>query len=581
MLRRLSADDQRFKTVEFREGLNLLVARSTAESSSTDSRNGSGKSSLVELLHFLLGARGSRNHLASRPSLRDITFTLRLDWPGQARAMEVSRSGKTAANVLLDPCPTSLAGLLPEGRCAVPVGDWQALTESALFGLSGEHPGVSGRALLSFLMRKVGDHGFNEAIRSFARQPEAQATPNLAYLLGLDSDLAARYQDLAARKATRDQLKKAIDDPVWGQVVGKSADLRGQIAIVESRITALNRQIAEFRVVPQYEELKSRADELTRRIQELSAEDIIDRRNLDHLEKAVAEAIDPEVHYLQDVYEGLGISIPDRTLRRFEDVREFHAAVVANRRTYLEQEIRDTRTRLENRKAERALLGEEQSRILKQLGAGGALAALTTLQKALGQEEAARGALQHRLEAAQAVEAGKREIASERLRLNQAIETDLQERRLQTDEAQVLFNDFAQRLYGTTRPSYLKIEPGPSSLRITPKIDSDVSQGINRMAIFCFDLTIAVIARRANRGPDFLVHDSHLFDGVDDRQLTRALEIAVETMAAENMQYIVTINEDDLAKARALGFGADPYIIEPRLTDAYAEGGLFGFRFDR
>ncbi|WP_433335014.1 ABC-three component system protein [Spirillospora sp. CA-294931] len=572
--------------MEFTEGLNLLVARSTAASSSTDSRNGVGKSSLVELLHFLLGARADRNHLANRASLRRITFTLNLDWPAHpSKAVSVSRSA-SGQKVTLDPClrPPSedlFGEVFADDPCAVPLGEWQTLIESVLFGLVGEHPGVSGRTLLSFLIRKVGDHGFNEAIRSFARQPEAQATPSLAYLLGLDSDLAARYQDLGARKATRDQLKKAVDDPVWGRVVGKSADLRGQIAIVASKIDGLNRQISEFRVVPQYEELKNRADELARRIQELGAQDAVDRRNLDHLERAVAEAVDPEVRYLRGVYDGLGIELPERTLRRFDDVREFHAAVVANRRIFLEQEIRDTRARLEAREAERGRLGEEQSRILKQLNEGGALTALTTLQKALGQEEAALGALQHRLEAAQAVESSNREIETARLELTRAIETDLQERHRQTDQATVLFNDFAQRLYGTTRPSYLKIEPGRSSLKITPKIDSDVSQGINRMAIFCFDLTLAVIAYRAGRGPDFLVHDSHLFDGVDDRQLHRALQIAADTMDAENMQYIVTINEDDLAKAQALGFDADPYIIEPLLTDAYETGGLFGFRFDR
>lgn len=43
----------------------------------------------------------------------------------------------------------------------------------------------------------------------------------------------------------------------------------------------------------------------------------------------------------------------------------------------------------------------------------------------------------------------------------------------------------------------------------------------------------------------------------------------------------VTINEDDLGKARALGFAADKYTVDPVLTDAFADGGLSGFRFER
>ncbi|WAP53473.1 hypothetical protein [Streptomyces sp. S465] len=59
MLRRLSADDERFKEVSFVEGLNLIVASTTASSADTDSRNSAGKSSLIELIHFLLGSRAT------------------------------------------------------------------------------------------------------------------------------------------------------------------------------------------------------------------------------------------------------------------------------------------------------------------------------------------------------------------------------------------------------------------------------------------------------------------------------------------------------------------------------------------
>ena len=87
-----------------------------------------------------------------------------------------------------------------------------------------------------------------------------------------------------------------------------------------------------------------------------------------------------------------------------------------------------------------------------------------------------------------------------------------------------------------------------------------------------------MIAHRAGRGPDFLVHDSKLYDGVDERQVARALELAAEVTREEGMQYIVTMNSDDLTKAERMGFDAEPYVIEPRLDDS-DQGGLFGFRF--
>jgi len=99
------------------------------------------------------------------------------------------------------------------------------------------------------------------------------------------------------------------------------------------------------------------------------------------------------------------------------------------------------------------------------------------------------------------------------------------------------------------------------------------------MVIFCFDLTLAVIAHRSGRAPDFLVHDSHIFDGVDERQVRRALILAAEVADAEGLQYIVTMNSDELERTKGAGFAAERYVLATRLTDAYLDGGLFGFRF--
>ena len=156
---------------------------------------------------------------------------------------------------------------------------------------------------------------------------------------------------------------------------------------------------------------------------------------------------------------------------------------------------------------------------------------------------------------------------------------DLRERENIINNVNIRFLEYATRLYGSGREAYLDIDATNSHLKIVPHIDSKDSRGIGNMVIFCFDLTVAVAAHRAGRGPDFVVHDSHLFDGVDERQLARALNLAREVAEEESMQYLVTLNSDDLAKASAQGVDLSDHIITPRLTDDFEDGGLFGFRF--
>lgn len=77
----------------------------------------------------------------------------------------------------------------------------------------------------------------------------------------------------------------------------------------------------------------------------------------------------------------------------------------------------------------------------------------------------------------------------------------------------------------------------------------------------------------------FLIHDSHLFDGVDGRQVISALHLGSEIAQELGFQYIVTMNEDDAFKETIDGFDLKDYVLPNRLTDATEDGGLFGIRF--
>jgi uncharacterized protein YydD (DUF2326 family) len=579
MLFRLGADDPRFKTVSFREGMNLLVARRMPEASETDTRNGVGKSSLIEILHFLLGANVERGHIFRDQQVKDIRFSLNFSWPESEERVVVSRSGSSSSVVDVSPPIASSDGLFDAPTSQLPIAAWNTEIESRMFSLTQKYTGVSGRSMLSFLMRRTRTHSFNDPVKSIPLQPEATAIANLAYMLGLDVSLASRFQELNEREKMGRQIGKIAADPALGRVIGRIPELQGEIAARNLRIAELRRQISEFRVVPRYEELRKKADELHQKIRDLRDQDTSDKRNLEFLERAVQEVVDPEVQYLQQVYEELGVQLTEQVYKRFDEVRQFHDAIVMNRRTYLDQQIEELRSRIRAREGARIRLGEEQSRILRTLDEGGALEGLTVLQQTLGEQEAALNSLNYRLEAAVALENSKRATAAARIELSQAVSLDLQERRQIIHQCSAYFNRLVTELYGEGRHSHLIPTIENNRLKIDLKIDGDPSTGIKHMAIFCFDLTLAVMARRRGRGPDFLVHDSHIFDGVDDRQLSRALSIAARVAEQEQIQYIATINEDDLDKARRTGLVADQFVIDPYLTDEFEEGGLFGFRF--
>jgi uncharacterized protein YydD (DUF2326 family) len=99
------------------------------------------------------------------------------------------------------------------------------------------------------------------------------------------------------------------------------------------------------------------------------------------------------------------------------------------------------------------------------------------------------------------------------------------------------------------------------------------------MQIFCFDMMLMRLCAKRNIGPGFLIHDSHLFDGVDGRQVVSALKLGAELADELKFQYIVTMNEDDAFKESLESFSIDDYVLPVRLNDSTLDGGLFGIRF--
>lgn len=86
MIKAIRCDQSAFRTVHLSPGMNVILADRTHQESTQDSRNGLGKSSLIEVIHFCLGSKLRQSGLTS-PELRGWTFTLDLELGGESIAL--------------------------------------------------------------------------------------------------------------------------------------------------------------------------------------------------------------------------------------------------------------------------------------------------------------------------------------------------------------------------------------------------------------------------------------------------------------------------------------------------------------
>ncbi|MDR6637426.1 ABC-three component system protein [Paenarthrobacter nitroguajacolicus] len=546
--------------------MNIAVAERTRTASASDSRNAVGKSSLVRTLDFLLGSSAGVEHVLRRLELAGYTFELTLE--AGTQPVVIKRAGEAPNLVELNGQNVNLAAL-------------NSFLGSELFGLTGEPGEPTYRQLISYYLRSEADGAFQDATRTHSRQSNITVQGPLAYLFGLDLRVPARAREIFNSKKSTKALRDAAKDPVFGRAMGSVAQLEAEIATLSLERGSLERQLDGFRVVDRYSESLRTAEDLSRAIRKENDAATVALRRVRDLEHSLTEedGQQPDQSYLAGIYEQVGVLFPERAIRSFAAVAEFHDSVVRNRRAYLGDELADAKSQLEARSSRIAELDSERAELMILLREGGALETFQEMQKDLGATEGRIAELRERLSSVQALKEAQTFLNKQSQALEDTTKNDLEQRREQVEGIRNLFSEYAYDIYGSRRPATLGIRESDHGYLFTPTLGGDDSAGVKSIEIFCFDLAMAVIAKRAGHGPDFLVHDSHLYDAVEARQIASALDLASRVCAAEDMQYVVGMNSDDLEKARAMSTGLVFHQCAT-MTDEYEQGGLFGVRFN-
>lgn len=585
MILGIGCDQTPFKKLAFRPGLNVLLADKNQGATDRQSRNGAGKTSFVELIHFLFGADARPKSIFRSEALQDWAFTVSFSVDGDV--VRASRCGKKPSRITCiserHEWPTMAGSELLSNGLVLSNEDWKRELGALWFGLSepadGERFRPTFRSLFSMVARRQESGGFLRPTQHAEKQQLWDQQATISHLIGLDTTIPARFQELRVQARVAADLRRHAKSGELGRYLGKAAELRTLLAVAETRAERLRRQIEDFRVVAEYEELEREASRITGEIDDLNGENLADRNLLRELRASLEAEHMPELPDLNKLYREAGIVLPDLTRRRLDEVERFHETILRNRRSHLEAEINSADERIAERDRTKARLDERRSQIMGLLQSGGALEHFTSLREELGRSESEVTTLKERLETAERLESAQTELELKRNRLVQMLRDDIRERAQNVREAILDFEELSESLY--ERAGSLTVSDTPTGPSLSFHIDAERSKGITNMQIFCFDLMLAEIGMRRGRWPGFLIHDSHLFDGVDERQVAKALQLGAQRAEAGGFQYIVTMNSDAVPKEGFKpGFNLDDYFLEPRLTDATETGGLFGVRFN-
>lgn len=583
ILHRLTANKESFQPIEFREGLNVVLAEKAASSGKKGTRNGVGKTTLVEILQFCLGGQASRGKGVVQEALQSWVFSLEMTLKGSR--IQVSRAVADPQHIrvigdvdgwTIKPDHTELTGV-----SVYETPRWLALLGWALFDLDpsvnaqNDHPVPKG--LLSFFIRN-GQPAYRDIASHDLTSTDGKEKVNLAYLLRLDWEFIGKIKEL--REALKDlrTTKKGLQEKGLFEVAGNPAEIRAEQSKIQAEIEELKKGLASRNFTSQYERLQDRINELTRDTLSLTSRIAAEKRKLGIFQTAIKAEQDASPKAIEALYKETGFVFPEALRRTLADVQAFHDQIVVNRKGFLGSEICRLSEEIKAMTRERDEKSKRKGELTAELETQDIYAELAKHQERLAELKSLNNRHEQWIKDLETLDQMMKDREAEIAKTQRATADDFGERKGVLDPFFEDFSSFTAELYG--KPGVLSILPEKDEYSLSVEMDKRGSDGVRQMGIFCFDLALLKAQSRFNRDVLFLVHDTPIFDAVDDRQRALALEIADRETQALHGQYICTMNSDKVPRAEfSKDFDFDSHVIR-KLSDATPSDSLLGIHFE-
>lgn len=219
MILSIESSIQTFKKIQFHEGVNVLLADKISDATNKQTRNSAGKTSLIEIIHFIFGSDCDTDSIFRTPELIEHSFTATLTLDGER--FRVQRTGIAPSKIYIleggqDRDDLVLKTDKATERLFINNNNWRIFLGHVFFKMPSDLEGSifdesytpSFRSMFSYFVRRVNSGGYISPERHAEKQQRYDWQVNLSYLFGLDWRISYEFNKVRAKEKTLDELKK-------------------------------------------------------------------------------------------------------------------------------------------------------------------------------------------------------------------------------------------------------------------------------------------------------------------------------------------------------------------------------------
>jgi uncharacterized protein YydD (DUF2326 family) len=573
--------------IHFGDSLSVILAEvKKPEEIKKDSHN-LGKSSLIELIDFLLLKRIDKNHIYKKHSAKFKGYVFFLEIKNNSgQYLTISRGVDDANYVHIKSSPNSINYILSNSFISTRHGLEEAKKIVEKFAGFDVLPEYSYRDTLTYFLRSQKDYQEVFQLSKNQKSKDIDWKPLIFEMLGFQSSpLVAKYQLDDEKKDLKTSLKRQESKP--GFKTTETDKIKGLIQIktneklaVESKLDDFNFEEAEMTIK------KELATDIEMEVNILNTKEYDLALEEERLKVSLDRKIEFDLSRCEQIFKESKLYFGDQLKKDYDQLIEFNNKVVLERHKLLKERQKEIYEELDAVKANLKELNSSRTKLLAFLKEGDSFKKFKNYQKNLEVINSEISKLNEHLGRIDQIETLSTEIDD----IGKKIKS------LQKDISQTLKKG-ENDLYSNIRLTFSEIikevlnQPGIISIGLNTsgnvyfeanvqdaeKLEiTEQGKGTTYKKILCAAFDLAILVNYSKKSFYRFVYHDGVFEGLDNRMKTRFYECVKRISTENDLQYIFTAIQDDMIKDKAGKMVAHPELqIAMRLNDSGSEGKLY------
>ena len=552
-----------FKTIEFSEGFNFLVS----ESVNGKSNNGTGKTSLIQIINFCFGS--STEKISTYEDLNKEEFSV--DLVIENKTITLSRTPQNVTKIKIIDKENLLGdGVLEDEPKTI---DWvKNKLNKLIFGIENEE--VSFRNLISPFMKR-GAFAFNNIYKTHAMETNIVTQLKNSFLMNIPIEPIIELKALIEERESFLKLKEIKEtDIIWKKE--KQNTLKSKIRNLDKEIKENEEKLKKFELTLNEKENINDIHKINAELSNLIKEKYIYQNYIESNKKIINNESLLGIEQIREILEESKFFVTNGEMKTLEEIQKYHIKLNKDRNERVKSLIESDQNKVKEIESKIDDINLKKINILKEFDKKGYLDEYYSTNEIITNLKIEKSDLEKQLDVyialAQIDNSLKEKVRSiiKKLEKNdncnnfKIINNKFKEyiRKIFDEDAKLIMECKNTGNYATRGYNY------------DWEIPRKLSSGYLKGCIAVYDLVLADF--NSDRFPIFLIHDSVVFESTDKQYVAKFLNLTNEIIGNNRFQYICCVNDDQIVKNELNKAVLKKYEEAQRISQ---EDTLFGINF--